>query len=140
MLSEFKQVFLYLFLSCISTILSLLVLENILQIVYKKNLPNQLWRTGSIYQSDKELIYSLKPNTDSIWKTSEFNQIVHINNMGFRRLENTDLYKPKNSYRIIMVGDSFTFGHGLSYQNTYPFIIERSIKSNYLINNVEVFV
>jgi len=46
---------------------------------------------------------------------------VLINNIGIRGLQ--DLKTPKTSYRVACIGDSFTFGHGVLNQHTYPHIL-----------------
>jgi hypothetical protein len=44
---------------------------------------------------------------------------VKINSAGFRDTE-YELNKPEDIFRIIVLGDSFTFGHGVSDDETYP--------------------
>ncbi len=49
---------------------------------------------------------------------------VKINSHGFRDYEYpTD--KPNNTFRIITLGDSYTFGQGVELNETYPKILER---------------
>ena len=48
------------------------------------------------------------------------NEIDHIiNSSGFRGKE-FSYYKPKNTFRIAFIGDSFTFGEGVWLKDTYP--------------------
>lgn len=46
---------------------------------------------------------------------------VLINNIGIRGVH--DLKIPKTSYRVACIGDSFTFGHGVLNEHTYPHIL-----------------
>lgn len=47
---------------------------------------------------------------------------VLINNIGIRGVQ--DLETPKKSYRVACLGDSFTFGHGVLNEHTYPHLLE----------------
>ncbi|HNQ17112.1 MAG TPA: SGNH/GDSL hydrolase family protein [Candidatus Woesebacteria bacterium] len=55
-----------------------------------------------------------------------------INNDGLNDRKNYDLVKPKNTFRIITLGDSFTFGHYVSTDNNWPEQLEE------LLNTKEV--
>ncbi len=75
------------------------------------------WRVRGIFQLDEELIYSLKPNTERVWQSDEFTEDVKINSFGLR---DTELL-PRSEFerRIVVLGDSMTFGHGVSSEQTY---------------------
>jgi hypothetical protein len=53
---------------------------------------------------------------------------VHINNLGFRDPRNYSLEKHANTFRIVFLGDSVTFGHGSVYEHTYPYLVEQRLK------------
>ena len=57
---------------------------------------------------------------------------ILINNIGIRGVE--DLKIPKNSYRIACIGDSFTFGHGVLNEHTYPHILGTLVKNCEILN------
>jgi hypothetical protein len=46
---------------------------------------------------------------------------ININNIGIRG--NHDLITPKSKCRAVCIGDSFTFGHGVLNEHTYPHIL-----------------
>ncbi len=50
--------------------------------------------------------------------------IVKINSHGFRDYEYS-LDKPNNTFRIIVLGDSYTFGLGVELNDSYPKILEK---------------
>ena len=59
------------------------------------------------------------------------------NSEGFRGPEfNKD--KPDNTYRIIAVGGSTTFGAGVTYENTWPIILEKKLQNISESKNIEV--
>ncbi|MBF0290466.1 MAG: SGNH/GDSL hydrolase family protein [SAR324 cluster bacterium] len=71
----------------------------------------------------KTNIYSYTPKSP-FWVT--------INHQGFRRTEEVEFPKKKNITRILTIGDSFTFGHGVNDNDTYQHFLEK------MLDNVEV--
>ena len=69
-----------------------------------------------IYVPDPKLFWRLKPNQDCFTKVD--NKPVHINSRGTRGVE-FDLPKPSGVIRILSLGDSKTFGWGLTEAETY---------------------
>lgn len=53
---------------------------------------------------------------------------VHINALGFRDAREYSLDKPANTFRILVLGDSVTFGHGALEDTTYPYLLEQRLK------------
>lgn len=54
---------------------------------------------------------------------------VKINSLGLRDPREYDLAKKPNTFRILMLGDSVTFGHGSVYEHTYPYLVEQRLKA-----------
>ena len=54
---------------------------------------------------------------------------VHINSLGCATRASTQLAKGPNTFRILVLGDSVTFGHGSVYEHTYPFLLEQRLKA-----------
>ena len=54
---------------------------------------------------------------------------VHIDNLGLRDPRDYDLAKAPNTFRILVLGDSVTFGHGSLYETTYPRLLEHRLRS-----------
>lgn len=54
---------------------------------------------------------------------------VKTNALGFRDDRDYALEKPPGTFRIIVLGDSVTFGHGALYETTYPYLLEQRLKS-----------
>ena len=53
---------------------------------------------------------------------------VHINSLELRDPREYDLAKGPNTFRILVLGDSVTFGHGSVYEHTYPYMTEERLK------------
>src|SRR4051812_34877583 len=69
-----------------------------------------------IYQADPRLYWKLKPNQNCFTKIDH--KPVHINSRGTRGPEFA-VPKPANTFRILSLGDSRTFGWGLTEDETY---------------------
>jgi GDSL-like lipase/acylhydrolase family protein len=52
---------------------------------------------------------------------------VHINSLELRDTREYDLAKPANAFRILVLGDSVTFGHGSVH--SYPELLEQRLKA-----------
>ncbi|MCX8064863.1 MAG: hypothetical protein N3G21_06785, partial [Candidatus Hydrogenedentes bacterium] len=72
-----------------------------------------------IRSNNPKLMYELRPN-------AEVSHIIKINSHGFRDYEFTK-EKPPNTFRIIVVGDSVTFGWRQRLEDTYPKILEKKL-------------
>lgn len=65
-------------------------------------------------------------NTQRIFTTSEYEYVVSINSLGFRDRE----FGKKDSgvYRIVALGDSFTWGMGVSAEKSWPKVLEALLR------------
>ena len=54
---------------------------------------------------------------------------VRINRLELRDPREYDLEKRPNTFRILVLGDSVTFGHGSVYEHTYPYLLEQRLKT-----------
>ena len=77
------------------------------------------------FLSDPERVERLAPNYDGWFAGVP----VHINSLGFRDSREYALPKAPNTFRIIVLGDSVTFGHGSVYEHTYPRLLEQRLKA-----------
>jgi lysophospholipase L1-like esterase len=75
--------------------------------------------------------HALIPNASGKLVTSEFSTDVKINSLGLRN----DEIGNKTKYRILMVGDSFTWGYGVRENETFPRLLETVLGSNYEVIN-----
>ncbi len=65
----------------------------------------------------------LPQNIDTRFQTSEFDTRVRTNNIGLRE-EHEFLTNNDETYRIAVIGDSFTFGWGVNNNETFPAKLE----------------
>jgi hypothetical protein len=77
-----------------------------------------------VYISDAALGQRLAPGYDGWFAGVP----VHINSLGFRDSREYSLAKAPGTFRIIVLGDSVTFGHGALSDTTYPFLLEQRLK------------
>jgi lysophospholipase L1-like esterase len=54
---------------------------------------------------------------------------VHINRLELRDPREYELKKGPRTFRILVLGDSVTFGHGSIYEHTYPYLVEQRLKA-----------
>jgi len=91
------------------------------------------YRTTFQFEKRGALFGDLKPNDSSIWQIKP--------NMPYRVTTNTqglrmdyDLTFPKKKQRILVLGDSVTFGPYLPNHHTYPYLLERKYSDKEVIN------
>ena len=54
---------------------------------------------------------------------------ARTNSLGFRDSRDYQLSKAPGTFRILVFGDSVTFGHGAVYETTYPYLLEQRLKT-----------
>jgi hypothetical protein len=54
---------------------------------------------------------------------------VRINRLGFRDPREYDPEKAPGTFRILVLGDSVTFGHGAIFETTYPYLLEQRLET-----------
>jgi hypothetical protein len=80
--------------------------------------------TPGFYVSDPVLGQRLSPGYDGWFAGVP----VRINALGFRDDREYALVKKPGTFRIIVLGDSVTFGHGALSNTTYPYLLEQRLK------------
>lgn len=111
-------------LAAASVLVTALALEGILRLTQPT--PREMWQIGGLFRIDDQLIFSLRPNVQRSWTTSEFTEVASTNAMGLR---DDELAEPgPDTTRIIVLGDSMTFGHGVANDEAYPNQLEKLLK------------
>jgi hypothetical protein len=81
--------------------------------------------TGFLQPADDQYVwYEVKPNLNELFKMRQ----MTTNSQGLRDQEYS-LKKPANTYRVAVIGDSFTFGDGVDNDSVYHAIVEQKLNS-----------
>lgn len=78
------------------------------------------------YMTDPYVGYTLRPNVQG-WYTREGKSYVRLNSAGLRDRERSKT-KPPNTFRIAVVGDSFTEAMHVPQEDTFCWVMERQLK------------
>ena len=112
--------------------LIIFILYSFADIALMKLLPNDI--KGKIYDKRTHKIKSyyyhhdLRPNAHWIERWGYKNSKIFTNNLGFKDKKIREInFKDKN---ILFIGDSFTEGVGVEFENTFVGIIEEKVTSN----------
>lgn len=85
--------------------------------------PQNLINNEPIYIADPIVEKRLIPNSHFQFQNAEYRYTVETNNEGFRD-RNHDKQKPEDVRRILILGDSFTYGPGVEQNKIYPALLE----------------
>lgn len=83
---------------------------------------------GRFVRRDRELIWRLVPEAHHLWGTDEFREERRTNSLGMR----DDEVRPRapGELRVLAMGDSFTFGHGVSAAEAWPEVLAARLSSD----------
>jgi len=79
------------------------------------------WYLGTIHY-----FKAMPPNFTKVYDTSEFTVEARISSQGLRN-EEVAVPKPDSTFRILAVGDSFTYGWGVDVALSWPKLLEKSL-------------
>lgn len=82
---------------------------------------------SELYTYDPYVGWKLKPGASG-WQTHEGHAFVSINDDGFRG-PNYSFRKPPGTLRVAVVGDSFTEGQQVSYDDTFCMVAQRILRA-----------
>ena len=94
----------------------------------------QGYQAGTNYEGEPVLLGDIKPSLNVVWgyELTRMPYEVVTNRHGFRK--ECDLDIPKKRQRILILGDSITFGSYLAGHDTYPEILEGWCPETEVIN------
>lgn len=79
-----------------------------------------------LYREDPEIGLRCRPNFTGRMKTTEYDVEVKINSSGYRDYERS--IEP-DAYKIMAIGDSFTFGCWVDFQDAYVTVLENLLNT-----------
>jgi lysophospholipase L1-like esterase len=112
------------FISSTALVLTALVLAAVVELVVRASWDPARGRPGFLV-ADPVRLEKLAPNYDGWFAGVP----VRTNALGFRDDREYDLAKPRGAFRIVVLGDSVTFGHGSIFEHTYPRLLERRLRA-----------
>jgi len=118
----------------VASVAMALGLVDLLLIVTHTPVHGPIWEAQGLFRLDRDLIYSLVPGKDRVWRTDEFAEQASINREGLRGAELRE--RRGIDSRIIVTGDSVVFGHGVGDGEAFPKQLEAIFASEG--RNVEV--
>lgn len=74
---------------------------------------------------EPEIVYELKPGIETCF----YHALVRTNSQGLRAPRDFARPKPKDVFRILLLGDSQTFGWGVRYEDTFGAVLERKLNA-----------
>src|ERR1043165_8053922 len=94
------------------------------------------WIEGKDWFNGLTRFYKYKPNTEG----RTYGHPFHVNRWGFRGHDFEDRTHPetKNSFRIMVLGDSNTAGIGIPEEDRYTELVERELRGRYPSRRIEV--
>lgn len=91
------------------------------------------WR--DFFQYDEMLGWADKPNVEGVHVQKEWNTQIRINSKGLRD-QDYDYKKPEGIKRIVVLGDSFTWGYGVEEYERFTEVLENSLLENWQVINL----
>ncbi len=85
-------------------------------------------QTMNVYTYDEDYVFAFRPHSSINYKSVDFEQPVTFNSQGFRDNEYDYSSKPENTYRVLMLGDSFTAGLEVELEDTFVKIVEKELQ------------
>ncbi len=79
-----------------------------------------------LFIADDAVGFRLAPNFRARHATAEYDIEIRTSSRGYRSPETAD--KPPGAQRILALGDSFAFGHGVPEEEAYPAALQRVLR------------
>lgn len=109
-----------------STVFALMLAELVLGAFFPQRTVKQyLEDRPAMFRANNIMFMDLKPGFSGYLKEEEFRTNVEINALGYRQAEFEQ--QKDGQQRILVVGDSFTFGYGVEESDGYVRVMEREL-------------
>ncbi|MFQ5823660.1 MAG: SGNH/GDSL hydrolase family protein [bacterium] len=108
----------------------IIVSEAFLRMFFPQNLVGTSIKGEQFSEMDEILGMRYVPGTRWYFTNPEYTVEYSINEYGFRDNKEHPVPKPEGTIRVLLVGDSFTFGQGVNYDQTWPVIVEKRLQES----------
>ncbi|MBC8555242.1 MAG: hypothetical protein H8D23_36980 [Candidatus Brocadiales bacterium] len=108
----------------------LLIIEVVIRILDPQS---DLRRKDLFFQYEPFIGFEGIPDKKGVFANSSFKTTITHNNEGFRDV-NHDKKNTQNKFRVITLGDSFTWGHGVENDQIYMKVLEEYVPNIETIN------
>ncbi len=125
------------FKNLLALFVSVVIFLGLIELTVRIFMPQNLETPHNYYTADPFLGWKLKPNLHQIFTASDFTMEVKINSNGFRDQEHV-FQKTADNLRIMAIGDSMLFGHGVNGEETVINQLQEILASD-VRKNIEVF-
>lgn len=112
------------------------LVETAIRVFSPERLQTEYTRGIPLAQVDETLGHRNNPGAEAFVSGPEFAVTYKISDQGFRDETEYKAVPAEGIVRILLVGDSFTFGAGSEYNDIWPFLLEQSLRARGL--NVEI--
>jgi hypothetical protein len=119
------------------TFLIILVIEGFLRLFFPQNLVGTSIIGKTFLNSDAILGMRYTPRSKWRFVHPEYSVEYEINEHGFRDKKEHLVPKPEGAIRVLLIGDSFTFGQSVNYDQTWPVIVEKRLGQSGM-NHIEL--
>ena len=132
-MNNFKGSKNFFFIKFFIIIISLIIIELSLQIIYRISNGDFLLNRINLplYENSETSCWKLKSNSKTVHTTNEFSYEIIVDDDSFRCSEVTSNKEIINSKekKVMFLGDGMAFGWGNSYNDTYAFLISEYLKT-----------
>lgn len=109
----------------------------LMEVLLRSFAPQTLQRSEGLFVSDEKTVFAMVPNFKGRQIGIGTDVSVETNSNGLRDRE-FSYKKPSRAYRILALGDSWTFGNGVEEWEAYPKVLERLLNQRYPESEWEV--
>lgn len=85
----------------------------------------QKFESNGMFTYDKDKVFRLRENQSNFYHGAAFT----TNSFGHRDAE-IPVEKPEGTRRVLVIGDSISFGHGVSDADVYPYLLETMLRGD----------
>lgn len=100
---------------------------GVLELALRAWSPGLAAGSAARFELDPDLIYRLRADNAVRWSSAEFTEISHTNALGLRGAAVGAAKRP-GAHRVLALGDSFTYGHGVQDDEAYPAVVETILR------------